>query len=134
MPNNLNSETMQKRILTIEKNPLNQRLIQRQLTGMGFEVLEARDSQSGIELAIEEKPDLILLAIYSSDGDGLKIRQQLKNHTHTAAIPIIALTTALSIRGREDMLQSGYDDCLPKPLERHHLQALLQRMLLNPSQ
>ena len=70
------SQEMQK-ILYVEDNPVNQLLVRRVLTHAGYTVLEAKDGLSGIQMAQEERPDLILMDIMIPGMDGYQVTTKL---------------------------------------------------------
>ncbi len=107
---------MPKRILYVEDNFQNKRLVRKILTAKGYEVLEADNGEAGVSLAFQEKPDLILMDISIPGIDGIEATRLIKENPETNAIPIVALT-ANAMRGdRERFLAAGCDDYLPKPI------------------
>ncbi|MBZ0305517.1 MAG: response regulator [Anaerolineae bacterium] len=107
---------MPKRILYVEDNFQNKRLVRKILTAKGYEVLEADNGEAGVSLALQEKPDLILMDISIPGIDGIEATRLIKENPETKAIPIVALT-ANAMRGdRERFLAAGCDDYLPKPI------------------
>ncbi|MFQ5586092.1 MAG: response regulator [Thermodesulfobacteriota bacterium] len=104
------------RILVIEDHPSNMKLVTRLLTKEGHEVLQATDGGSGVETAIREMPDLILMDIQLPGIDGLTATRLLKEDEKTGRIPIIALT-AFAMKGDEQrMLDAGCDGYISKPI------------------
>jgi CheY-like chemotaxis protein len=117
-----------KRILYVEDNPQNKRLVHKILTAKGFEVLEASDGIGGIETALREKPDLILMDINIPGIDGMEASGRLKK-SEVAHIPIIALT-ANAMRGdRERILKAGCDEYLQKPVSNKVLVEMIERFI-----
>lgn len=107
---------MPKRILYVEDNFQNKRLVRKILTAKGYEVLEADNGEAGVSMALEEGPDLILMDISIPGIDGIEATRQIKENPQTKSIPIVALT-ANAMRGdRERFLAAGCDDYLPKPI------------------
>ena len=104
-------------ILLIEDNEMNRDMLSRRLRRKGFELLSAADGISGIELARQELPDLILMDISLPVMDGLQATRQLKADVHTENIPIIALTAHAMSGDREKCLAAGCDDYATKPVE-----------------
>jgi len=103
-----------KRILHVEDNLQNQRLVRKLLIAKGYEILEAEDGLDGISMALAEQPDLILMDINLPIMDGLEAIAELKKSA-VSHIPIIAIT-ANAMRGdRERFLAAGADDYLQKP-------------------
>ncbi|MCU0500033.1 MAG: response regulator [Anaerolineae bacterium] len=109
------------RILYIEDNPQNMRLVRKILVHHGYTVLEAIDGGSGLQTAYIERPDLILVDINLPDIDGLEVTTQLKQHPELRQTPVIALTANAMIGDRERTLAAGCDDYLPKPVSKQDL-------------
>ncbi len=109
------------RILYIEDNPQNVRLVRKILTAAGYEVLDAAHGLQGIALAARESPDLILLDLSLPDINGLDAVARLKATPRLAGIPIIALTTATADGERDRSLAAGCADCLTKPVMKNEL-------------
>lgn len=120
---------MSKRILYIEDNFQNKRLVRKILTAKGYEVLEADDGLTGVELAGKEMPDLILMDISLPGIDGVEATQRIKAYERTAVIPVIALT-ANAMRGdRERFIAAGCDDYLPKPISTSDLVDIIHKFI-----
>lgn len=109
------------RILYIEDNPQNMRLVRKILVHAGYEMLEAENGLTGLDVANAEQPDLILLDINLPDIDGFEVAQRLKASEAMALIPVIALTANAMVGDREKSLEAGCDGYLPKPIGRQDL-------------
>lgn len=105
-----------KRILIVEDNPQNMKLVVTVLEKSGYETLKAVDADSGILLARQELPDLILMDIQLPGMDGLTATKQLKEDRVTAQIPVIALTAFAMVGDRDRILAAGCDDYISKPI------------------
>ena len=117
------------RILYVEDNFQNKRLVRKILTARGYNVLEADDGLTGVEVARKELPDLILMDISLPGIDGVEATQRIKAHADTTAIPIVALT-ANAMRGdRERFIAAGCDDYLPKPISTSELLEMIRKYL-----
>lgn len=120
---------MSKRILYVEDNFQNKRLVRKVLAARGYTVLEADDGQTGIDIAVAEMPDLILMDINIPGIDGIEATRIIKSYEQTTHIPIIALT-ANAMRGdRERFLAAGCDNYLPKPISTSDLLEVVQAYL-----
>jgi two-component system, cell cycle response regulator DivK len=118
-----------KRVLYIEDNFQNKRLIKKILMAKGYEVLEAEDGLLGIALASRERPDLILMDINLPGIDGMEATSRLKRSPDLASIPIVALT-ANAMRGdREKIMAAGCDDYLQKPVNSAKLVETVKRFI-----
>jgi len=109
------------RILYIEDNPQNMRLVSKMLKIGGYDMIEAVDGLSGVAVAAREKPDLILMDINLPDIDGLEATARLKADPTLAHIPVIALTANAMHGDRERFIASGCDGYLAKPVTKNEL-------------
>jgi len=104
------------KILIVEDNPANMKLVSNVLAKAGYETLEATDAETGIQFAGNERPDLILMDIQLPGMDGLTATRLLKAGQNTRDIKIIALT-AFAMKGDEEKtLSAGCDGYIPKPI------------------
>ena len=119
-----------KRILCIEDNDSNLRLVSRIVEGEKHEFLMAVDGLTALALAQREHPDLILLDINIPGLSGLELARRIKDDPALSSIPVIA-TTANVLRGdRERCLEAGCDEYLAKPLDVRELQTMLRALSL----
>jgi len=109
------------KILYVEDNPQNMRLVRKMLSIGGHDMLEALNGKSGIETAESEVPDLILMDINLPDIDGMEVAGYLKSNPRLAHIPIIALTANAMFGDRERFLAAGCDGYLAKPISKNEL-------------
>lgn len=120
---------MAHRILYVEDNFQNKRLVKKILAARGYDVLEADDGLTGVESARDQRPDLILMDISLPGIDGVEATQRIKAFPETAKIPVIALT-ANAMRGdRERFIAAGCDDYLPKPISTAELLDMINKYL-----
>jgi len=103
-----------KRILVVEDNEDNIRLVRFILKKHGHEVIEARDGAEGIASAVQEKPDLVIMDIQLPDMDGLK---RIRASETDGNIPIIALTSYAMPGDREKALAAGCNGYITKPID-----------------
>lgn len=110
-----------RKILYIEDNPANFRLVARLLHDEGFEVLHAPDGFQGVRKAIEEKDslDLILMDINMPGMDGYEAATKLKTIQGFGSIPIIAITVNTLKGDRKRSIAAGCDGYIPKPIDIH---------------
>lgn len=119
----------QKRILCVEDNDSNLRLVSRIVEAEKHELITAVDGNIALEIVRRERPDLILLDINIPGIDGLELSRQIKAEPNLAAIPIIATTANVLLGDRERCLQAGCDEYLPKPLDIRELQSVIRGFL-----
>jgi two-component system, cell cycle response regulator DivK len=104
------------RILVVEDNLTNRKLTTFLVESAGHTVLCAEDAETGLTIARDEHPDLILMDIQLPGMDGLQATALLKQDEATRAIPVIALT-ALAMKGDEERIRAaGCDGYIAKPL------------------
>lgn len=114
------------KILVVEDNPTNMTLTVFILESAGHYVLQAENAAIGIQIALEEHPDLIFMDIQLPDMDGLDATRQLKSDPATKSIPVFALT-AFAMKGdKERISSSGCDGYLSKPFSHKDLLDLVQ--------
>jgi CheY-like chemotaxis protein len=107
---------MTARVLYIEDNEQNLYLVTFLLKTRGYEVLQAQEGQEGIDLAIREKPDLILLDIQLPSMDGYAVAQLIRSNPDLMQTPIVALTSYAMAGDREKALASGCTGYIEKPI------------------
>lgn len=117
------------RILLVEDNEMNRDMLSRRLMRKGYEVSIAVDGREGVDKALSEHPDLILLDIGLPVLDGWQVARLLKEDPATCDIPIIALTAHAMAGDREKALEAGSDDYDTKPVEFKRLLGKIQRIL-----
>ncbi len=105
------------RILYIEDNFDNRILIKRVLEAEGYTVLEAEDGMSGLEIALSDRPDLILMDINLPDIDGYECTKRLRNTEGFDHTPIVALTANVMEGDSQKALDAGCDGYIPKPID-----------------
>jgi two-component system, cell cycle response regulator DivK len=103
-------------ILIVDDNEQNLRLARKVLQFAGFRTLEAAGGVEGLSLAVEHRPDLILLDIRMPDMKGTEVLQELREDERTTAIPVIAFTSSTMRGDRERFLADGFDGYLEKPI------------------
>ena len=117
------------RVLVVDDNPGNVLLIRAQLEREGYVVDSAQTGQEGLDSALAQPPDLILLDIMMPGMDGYQVCRLLREDESTSAVPVIVLT---SLSEKVDKLQAfncGADDFLSKPLDRAELLARVSSLL-----
>jgi len=118
-----------KRILYVEDDLPSRMLISQVLEVAGYEVLEAEDGLTGIRLAQEAKPDLILMDINMPGLDGYEAATKIKSLPGLNDTPIIAITANVMEGDRERALTAGCDGYLPKPIDVDLLPSQVQEFL-----
>ena len=118
-----------KKILVVEDNEKNMYLISFILKKKGYEVIEATTGEQGVELAIRDKPDLILMDIQLTDMDGLEATKRIRGSEADHEIPIIALTSHAMVGDRERALAAGCTGYIEKPIDPETFMAEVEKFL-----
>lgn len=129
IPAFLNEELPVPKLLLVEDNEENRDGLSRHLRRKGFEVVVAVDGQQGVEAALSEAPDLILMDMSLPILDGWEATRRLKAAPETRRIPVIALTAHAMAGDRERALQAGCDEYDTKPIDFVRLLAKIQSLL-----
>jgi two-component system cell cycle response regulator DivK len=104
------------RVLVVEDNLLNLKLVRDVLLQAGFDVVEARSGEDGIVRAQEDQPDIILMDLQLPGIDGTEAMQAIKRTLMGSNIPIVALTAFAMSEDRDHALRNGFDGYLSKPI------------------
>ncbi|MEE2525132.1 PleD family two-component system response regulator [Hyphobacterium sp. HN65] len=120
---------MSARVLVVDDQEANVRLLEAKLKAEYFEVVTAYDGPSAIEKAREEQPDVILLDVMMPGMDGFEVCRRLKSDKRTRHIPVIHVTALDQPEDRVRGLDSGADDFLTKPVDNLPLFARLRSLL-----
>jgi len=105
------------KILLVEDNEINRDMLSRRLIRKGYEVVMAFDGERAVEMALSEKPDLILMDMSLPVVDGWEATRRIKAAVATRSIPVIALTAHAMSDDRERALAAGCDDYDTKPID-----------------
>ncbi len=122
------------KILLVEDDEMNWDMLSRRLRRKGYEVVIATDGKQGVDMALSEAPDLILMDLSLPLLDGWEATRRIKAATETRAVPVIALTAHAMDGDQAQALAAGCDDYDTKPIEFQRLlgkiQALLERQVM----
>lgn len=120
---------MPEKILVVEDNEQNRVLMRQILTHHGYEVLEALDGLTGLEMARAHMPDLILLDIQMPVMNGFAVIRELRNNPEFRKIKAIAVTSFAMKGDREKALQAGFDEYVTKPIDTRKFPELVKEIL-----
>ena len=118
-----------KRILIVEDNPINVRVIRIVLERLGCAVDAAYDGEEALAKVAQASYDLLLMDIQMPKQNGLETTQAIRTNTAGGTVPIIALTAAVLESDRQDALRAGMNDFITKPVEVDTLVAVLSKWL-----
>jgi two-component system cell cycle response regulator DivK len=117
------------RILLVEDNEMNRDMLSRRLVRNGHEVFIAIDGQQGVDMAMSQLPDLILMDMSLPVIDGWEATRQIRANDATRKIPVIALTAHAMAGDREKAMEAGCDDYDTKPVEISRLLGKITALL-----
>jgi signal transduction histidine kinase len=117
------------KILYIEDDPGSRRLVQRLLEAEGFQVHVAEDGLSGLEMARQLRPSLVLTDLNISGMTGQEVATRLKEMPETRHAPVIALTAATLATDRDRALTAGCDGYITKPIDVDKLPQMIHKFL-----
>ncbi len=109
------------KILIVEDNASNRALLQAVLQPIGYELLMSEDGQAGVDTALSEKPDLILMDMMLPVMSGYEATRRLKLNPATRHIPIVAVTANDAPIERDRALNAGCDGYISKPIDTRAL-------------
>jgi len=117
------------RILIVDDNQANVKMLQTRLVADGYDVVTAADGEEGLAVARQELPDLILLDVMMPKVDGLEVCRQLRADPQFPFVPIILVTAMADSKDVIAGLEAGGDEYLTKPIDHAALAARVRSML-----
>jgi two-component system cell cycle response regulator DivK len=104
------------RILVVEDNAKNLKLVRDVLLHFGYEVVEATSGEDGVRLAVEMAPDLVLMDLQLPGIDGTEALRRIREVEGVSDVPVVAVTAFVMDDDRERALASGFDGYVEKPI------------------
>ena len=120
---------MREKILIVEDNPQNMRLLLMVLGPHGYTLLEAVDGEKALAIAVSDKPDLIIMDIQLPKLNGLEVTKRLRQMPAFKHIPIIAMTAYAMKGDQEKAIKAGCDIYLTKPINAGNLLRVIAETL-----
>ena len=120
---------MPETILITEDNPRNMRLMEAVLRPHGYNILKAANGEEALEVAVREKPALILMDMQLPKLSGIEVTRRLKQMSDFAYIPIVAVTAYAMKGDKEKFIEAGCDAYLSKPISTRELPGVVAEML-----
>jgi len=120
---------MKQKILVVDDEDRNRRLMEALLVPLGYEVILAVDGEEALRKVRETPPDVILLDVMMPGINGFDVAKKLKENEQTRIIPIVMVTSLQDVESRIKALEAGADDFLSKPVDKTELQARVRSSL-----
>ncbi len=121
---------MRARVLLIDDSRFLRMALEKTLEAKGFEVRVAADGEEGLRMVQEgEKFDLVLLDVFLPKMTGHEVLKHLKGNPATAAVPVLMLSGLAKEKERQELIDSGAADCLPKALDLMAVVACAEKCL-----
>ena len=120
---------MPEKILVVEDNDRNRRLMRILLKANGYEVIEATTGKEAMDYLSTQSPDLILMDIQLPGKDGLTLTKEIKSNIQTKDIPIVVVTAYAMKGDKERMLEAGCDGYISKPIDTQKLPLIIAEIL-----
>jgi two-component system, cell cycle response regulator DivK len=118
-----------KTVLIVEDNEKNMKLARDILRAKGYATLEAVNGLDGVKLALEHKPDLVLMDIQLPDINGIEAFERIRGNAGTAKVPVVAFTASVTANDRSRIGDAGFDGFLGKPINLKEFVETVRRML-----
>ena len=118
-----------KTILIVEDNAKNMKLVRDILQHKGWQTLEAVTGEDGVRLALEHKPDLVLMDIQLPDIDGITALRRIREDKSLDAVPVLAVSASVMPDEQRQIVSSGFDAYLTKPISLKPFIATVERFL-----
>ena len=122
------------KVLVIEDDPTDRKLVVAVLQMNGHIVRESMSAEAALDAIAVEKPDVILLDLRLPGMDGLTLIRQLKAKAGTSQIPVVAVTAYPERYRREELLAAGCEACIVKPIDTRELGRQLEDAVEEKSQ
>ena len=103
-------------ILIVEDNEKNRKLARDVLQFKGYRTIEAETGETGVAMALEQKPDLVLMDYQLPGIDGIEAFRRIRGNAATAHIPIVAVTASAMPEEAKKMKEAGFDGFQTKPI------------------
>jgi two-component system cell cycle response regulator DivK len=120
---------MAKRILVIEDQPDNRRILRDLLSSVGYDLTEAINGDLGVKSALSEPPDLILMDIQMPEMDGYEATRRIKGDPRCAEVPIIAVTSFALSGDEAKARDAGCDGYVAKPYSPREMLAKVVKFI-----
>ena len=120
---------MPEKILIVEDDPKNRKVLAMALRRSGYTLLEAADGEEALETAVRDKPDLIIMDVQLPRMSGLEATRKLRQLPDFNHVPIIGVTAYAMKGDRDKVIEAGCDAYMSKPIDIRELPRVVAEML-----
>jgi len=117
-----------KTVLIVEDNEKNMKLARDILRAKGYATLEAVNGLDGVTLALQHKPDLVLMDIQLPDINGIEAFERIRADASAGRVPVVAFTASVTVNDRSRIGDAGFDGFLSKPINLKEFVETVRRM------
>jgi two-component system, cell cycle response regulator DivK len=117
------------RILVVEDNPVNLKLVREVLTFASYDVIEAQSGEDALRVAKETPPDLVLMDLQLPGIDGIETLHRLRESTLGPDVPVVAVTALAMAEDKERAARAGFDSYVEKPISVRALPGQIEAFL-----
>ena len=118
-----------RRILVVEDNPLNLKLVRVVLQPAGYDVIEAQSGEEGVRAAQADPPDLVLMDLQLPGIDGTETLRRLRQGSLGGDVPVVAVTAFAMAEDRQRASLAGFDGFVEKPISVRELPGQIEAFL-----
>jgi two-component system, cell cycle response regulator DivK len=118
-----------RKILVVEDNPLNLKLVRDVLQFAGYDVIEAHTGEEGVRAAETDRPDLVLMDLQLPGIDGTEALHRLRQGPLGRDVPVVAVTAFAMAEDRERASDAGFDGYVEKPISVRDLPRQIEAIL-----
>jgi two-component system, cell cycle response regulator DivK len=118
-----------KTVLIVEDNEKNMKLVRDILVHKGHKTLEAVNGLDGVRMALEHRPDLVLMDIQLPDIDGIEALARMRTNPALDAVPVLAVSASVMPEDQHKIASSGFDAYVTKPISLKPFVAIVERFL-----
>ena len=123
-----------RRILVVEDNPLNLKLVRDVLGFAGYDVVEATSGEEGLRVAEQDPPDLVLMDLQLPGIDGTETLRRLRQGNLPSGVPVVAVTAFAMAEDRNRASLAGFDGYLEKPISVRALPGQIEAFFAGASE
>jgi len=120
---------MSKKILIVEDNPQNMKVMQLTLRPLGHEIFEATDGEQGVEVARRERPDLILMDVQLPKMNGLDATRAIRSYDELKRTQIVAITAYARKADKDKAIAAGCDAYISKPINTRDVRGVVAGLM-----